>query len=206
MDQVRRVESLLTVPLPQDLCGQASAFRQGHKTLDGIADDGFSVIHCAKNVVDEAVVSVMTVYQTNMTLIPDHVRAANNVVDNVGVTVIATLHRVRARLVGGYKVDEIVPFDLQDFAGGGVFLVANVPIRVFQDVAIVREECAHYDVKCLRRREVKLRVLTSRCARKHRSSSSTFVIRFQYMSLSSGGRVRPQVVSPARSLKFYVPL
>lgn len=138
MDQMRRVEPLLVISFPQDLSRQTSSFRQGYKTLDSVSDNGFSVVHCAEGVVDDAIVGVMTVNQTDIPLVPDLVRAADNVVDNVGVAIIKAFHRVSSRPVGGYQVDIVVPFDLQDFALGAVFFLANVAVGVLEDVAVRR--------------------------------------------------------------------
>ena len=97
--EVRGVEALAVVPAPDDVGGLAPTLRKGDEPLDRVADHLVAAVDGAERRVEDAVVRVVGVDQPDVALVPDPVRAADDVVDDVRVAVVEALQRLAARPV-----------------------------------------------------------------------------------------------------------
>lgn len=70
---------------------------------------------------------VVAVDQPDIALVPDAMRAAHDVIDDIGIDIVETFQRLAARPVHGGQIRIVAPLDLQDlldgfagFQGGGL--------------------------------------------------------------------------------------
>ena len=100
-DQMRGVEPVPVVARPDHLRRHAAAFGQRDQPLDGVAHHLLAVVHGLGRGIDHAIVGVVGIDQPDIALVPDPMRAADDVVDDIGVDRIEAPHRLHAsRSVG----------------------------------------------------------------------------------------------------------
>ncbi len=129
-DEVRGVETVAVIALPDDMGGHAAPFGKADKPLDGIADNILAVVDRAGGAVEDAVVRVVAVDQADVAFIPDLVGAADNVIHDVGVNRVKSVERLGAgRAIGG-DFGIVAAFHLHHALGrgghGGLVLVGHV--------------------------------------------------------------------------------
>jgi hypothetical protein len=116
--QVGGVEAGLVVAAPDHLGGHAAAVGELDDALDRGTDHVLAAVAHAQRAVDHGVGGVVRVDEARVALVPDPVRAAHDVVNDVGVAVVEAAQALRPRPVGRHQGGEVAPLDLQDVAGG----------------------------------------------------------------------------------------
>ena len=116
--QVRGIEAVDVIALPDHLGRHAPALGQRDQALDRVAHHVFAVIHGAHGAIEDAVMGVMGVDQPHVALVPDLVGAADDVIHDVGVALVKALHRLGAGTVLGHQVGEVDALALQHLGRG----------------------------------------------------------------------------------------
>ncbi|MNT55305.1 hypothetical protein D3C72_1925310 [compost metagenome] len=112
-DQVRGVKAFDIVAAPQHLGRHSAPLRQRNKSLDRIAHHILTIVDGAERAVEHAIVSVVRVDQADVALIPDPVRAANDVIDDIGVDLVETIQRLATRATDRGKLGIVAALHLQ---------------------------------------------------------------------------------------------
>lgn len=116
-DKVGSVEAFAIIAFPDDMRGHALAFRTRNQTLNGVAHDLFARVDGAVRAVEYAVVRIVAVDLADVALIPNTVRAAHDVINNVRIDIIEATQRLCAGRVLGRKFGVIMPFHLHNPLG-----------------------------------------------------------------------------------------
>ena len=113
-DQMRRVEAVAVVALPDHLGRHSAPLGEGDEALDGVEHDLLARVDRPRRAVEHAIVGVVAVDQPDVALVPDAMRAAHDIVDDVGVDRIEAMQRLRARGILRGQLLVVVALDLQD--------------------------------------------------------------------------------------------
>ena len=111
--QVRGVEPILVVAVPDHLRGHAAALGIAHQPLDGVAHHVLAIVDRPGRAIEDAIVRVVRVDQADIALVPDLVGTAHDVVDDVGVDVVEAVERLAARTIGRRQLRIVSALDLQ---------------------------------------------------------------------------------------------
>ncbi len=119
-DEMGRVEAVDVIAAPDHLCRHAPPLREGGEPLDRVADDVLAIVQGAERRVEHRIVGVVRINEADVALVPDPVRASDDVIDDVGVDRIETTQALRPRPVSRRQVDIVTPLHLQHFFARGV--------------------------------------------------------------------------------------